>query len=128
MKRLSLVMLVLMAFGSLAFAQKSGSSAPSMRVQSGDYSADVSSEGWALNGGSGNRTHMIFVSFPDGFTDPPKVSLSITKMDSAPGKDGNMRISVKADKITRDGFVIKINTWGDSRVAGVEGNWVAVGR
>ncbi len=97
-------------------------------LQSGTFSANVSSESWTLNGGSGSRTHIVFVKFQKPFTAPPTVTLSLTGYDGAAGKDGNVRVSIKHENISREGFVIKVSTWGDSRLTGVEGSWIASGK
>ncbi len=97
----------------------------SQQIQSGDFAAGVNSEGWSLNGGSGSRIHLVFVKFEKPFTDAPQVIVTLTLCDGAPGKDGNVRLSMKPENISRSGFVIKISTWGDSRVTGVEGSWMA---
>ena len=97
----------------------------SQMMTSGDFTANVNSEGWNLNGGSGSRVHMVFVKFQKAFAKEPKVMVALTSYDGAQGKDGNVRVAVKAEQVTREGFTVKIMTWGDSRVAGVEGNWFA---
>jgi len=94
-------------------------------MQKGEFQANVNSEGWSLNGGSGMRTHLVFVKFGKAFTKDPMVSVSMTSFDAAPGKDGNVRMAIKPEQVTREGFTVKISTWGDSRVAGMEGTWVA---
>ncbi len=91
----------------------------------GTFTGDVTADGWSLNGGSGTRTHTVFVKFAKAFPKTPMVSLSLTSYDGAAGKDGNVRVSVKADQITREGFAVIVSTWGDSRVAGVAGNYIA---
>jgi len=91
----------------------------------GAFSADVNSEGWSLNAGAGTRQHIVFVRFSRPFAEQPVVILSMTSLDGAPSRDGNIRVALKADNITRDGFVVKISTWGESRLAGIEGSWLA---
>jgi hypothetical protein len=114
--RITLLVAMLLLVASTSFGQM---------MMKGDFSANVSSEGWNLNGGSGNRVHMVFVKFPKAFAKEPMVMVSMTSYDGAPGKDGNVRVGVKAEQVTREGFTVKVTTWGDSRVAGVEGNWFA---
>jgi hypothetical protein len=114
--KLTLLVGTLLLVASAAFGQV---------MMKGDFSANVNSEGWTLNGGSGNRIHMVFVKFPKAFAKEPMVTVSLTSYDGAPGKDGNVRVGIKADQITREGFTVKVTTWGDSRVAGIEGNWFA---
>jgi len=95
------------------------------QLAEGRFAADVSSEGWSLNTGSGTRQHIVFVRFSKAFVEMPAIVLSLTAVDGAPAHDGNVRVALKADNITRDGFVVRISTWGDSRVAGIEGTWLA---
>lgn len=102
--------------------------AHSQQLARGEFAAGVTSEGWSLNAGTGTRNHVVFVRFPKPFAEQPSVVLSLTSVDGAPAKDGNIRVALKADNITREGFVVKISTWGDSRVAGMEGTWLAFGR
>ncbi|MFN0158802.1 MAG: H-type lectin domain-containing protein [Bacteroidota bacterium] len=97
-------------------------------TQKGDFIANLNSENWTLNAGSGMRTHIVFVKFSTPYTEAPSVLLSLTGYDGKAGKDGNSSVLLKAENITRDGFVIKIATWGDSRVVGVEGSWLAFGK
>lgn len=119
MKRLVLVFTLVFIFAVAAFGQN---------MQKGDFLANINSENWTLNSGSGMRTHIVYVKFTKTYTEAPTVMLTLTSYDGAAGKDGNARVSLKTENITRDGFVIKVGTWGDSRVAGVEGSWMAFGK
>lgn len=111
--------LVVLLMTATAYAQ---------HLEQGGFAADVNSEGWSLNSGTGARNHIVFVRFPKPFSEKPSVLLSLTSIDGAPARDGNVRVTLKADNVTRDGFVVKISTWGDSRLAGIEGSWLASGR
>jgi hypothetical protein len=113
MRRLALVLL--MSIGT-AYGQQ---------LAQGGFAADTNSEGWSLNSGAGMRQHIVFVRFPRAFAEQPTVVLGLTGVDAAPARDGNIRVALKADNITRDGFVVKVSTWGDSRIAGIEGTWLA---
>ena len=97
-------------------------------VQKGDFSANIASENWMLNGGTGTRTHIVFVKFVKPFASIPTVMVSLTGYEAASGKDGNVRVSIKPENISRDGFVIRVSTGSDSRVAGVQGSWFAWGK
>jgi hypothetical protein len=106
----------LLLLSSVAFGQV---------LQKGDFAADTSSEGWSLNGGTGVRTHIIFVTFEKPFETIPAVVLSLSGYDAGIGKDGTVRVNLKTEKITREGFVVKVQTRADSRVGAVYGNWMA---
>lgn len=94
-------------------------------MQKGDFQADQSSEGWTLASGTGTRSHIVFVSFDKAFTSTPTVMVALTGYDGVGGKDGTMRVALKPEKITKEGFVVKVQTWADSRVNGVFGSWIA---
>ncbi len=112
----ALVLAALLVIASTGYSQMTAT---------GSFTGDVTASGWSLNGGSGTRTHTVFVKFTKPFSKAPMVLLSLTSYDGAAGKDGNVRVSLKADQITRDGFAVIVSTWGDSRVAGVGGNYIA---
>ena len=111
-----LVLAALLLVSSVSFGQV---------IQKGDFVANVNSEGYSLNGGSGQRAYSTFIKFTKAFTKDPMVMVSLTSYDGAPGKDGNVRVAVKAESVTKEGFTLKVSTWGDSRVTGVEGSWIA---
>lgn len=114
--KLALLALAVMLLAAPSFGQV---------MMKGDFIANVNTEGWNLNSGNGYRTHVMFVKFPKAFAKEPTVMVTLTSYDGAAGKDGNVRVSIKADQITREGFTVKTMTWGDSRLAGVEGSWFA---
>jgi hypothetical protein len=117
MKQLLLISaIVLLMLSALAFGQT---------FHKGDFSADLNSEGWSLGSGVGVRTHIIFVTFERPFESVPTVVVALSGYDAGTGKDGTVRVSLKTEKIARDGFVIKVQTWGDSRVSAVNGSWIA---
>lgn len=94
-------------------------------IRQGEFSADVNSDGWTLAKGSGARTTSIFVTFDDPFDTPPNVVLTLTGYEMKPGTDGAVRVSIKPEKVTKGGFIIKVHTWGDSQVTAVSGTWMA---
>lgn len=119
MKRIAFALAAIMLVSTVALAEN---------LQKGDFSANFNSENWTLNSGTGQRTHIVYVKFNKTYESQPTVLLTLTGYDGAAGKDGNIRVSMKVENVTRDGFVVKIMTWGDSRVAGVDGTWLAFGK
>lgn len=75
--------------------------------------------------GQGRREARRPVAFTGRFRSPPvvQVSLSMWDVDSAQ----NMRVDISADAITAEGFDLVFRTWGDSRVARVRADWLAIG-
>ena len=116
MKTLFALMAALFLFCTAGFSQT---------FQQGDFSGDVNSEGWSLSKGTGARNHIIFVSFNKAFDSPPNIVLSLTGYEMKPGTDSAVRISLKAEKVTKSGFIVKIYTWGDSEINSASGTWLA---
>lgn len=75
--------------------------------------------------GEGPRLVRYPVRFDETFLDPPTVHVALGMWDS----DGaaNQRLDVAADRITTSGFEIVFRTWGDSRIARVRAEWLAIG-
>ncbi|NPV11531.1 MAG: hypothetical protein HPY57_07055 [Ignavibacteria bacterium] len=40
-------------------------------------------------------------------------------------KTTNLRYKVEATTVSRDGFALKITTWGDTKIFGIGGFWIA---
>jgi hypothetical protein len=116
MRTLWMATAALLLLSATAFAQN---------IRQGEFSADVNSDGWTLAKGTGARTSTIFVAFDDPFDSTPNVVLCLTGYEMKPGTDGAVRVSLKTDKVTKAGFMIKVHTWGDSQVTAVSGTWMA---
>ena len=116
MKKFGLVIVLFLVMGvASTYAQE---------VQSGTFSANSTNQGYTLNKESGDRTYSIEVNFPEGFNVKPNIILSVSNIDA--DKDTNLRYDVVAKAISRDGFVITIKTWSDSKIYGISGSWMAV--
>ena len=117
MKIYSMAFLVLILFFSAnaLFAQE---------IQMGKYSINNSTPNYTLDKSSGDRSMTIDVNFVKGFDKKPTVMLSVTNLDA--GINSNIRYSVDAISVSRDGFTIKISTWSDSIINGISGHWVAI--
>lgn len=75
--------------------------------------------------GDGPRQARVPVKFSDRFVSPPAVYVSMGMWDTS--SDFNQRADLRAEDITRDGFVIVFRTWGDSQVARIRADWMAIG-
>ena len=82
-------------------------------------------DGGAMWTGDGARELRRVVEFDEPFlTDPiVQVSLSMWDMD----QKSNQRADLSAELVNREGFVIVFRTWGDTRVARVRADWLAIG-
>jgi len=92
-------------------------------IQSGKFTANASTEGYTLNKNSGDRSVSIEIAFPKPCETKPVIVLSVTSIDA--DKSTNVRYSVEAVSVSRDGFTIKVSTWSDSKIHGVTGQWIA---
>jgi hypothetical protein len=93
------------------------------QIMSGKYAASTSSAGYTLDKGSGDRTYTVEISYPTGFDKKPTVVANVSTVDAE--KSANVRYSVEVTAVSRDGFIIKITTWGDSKLYGIGGSWIA---
>ncbi|GFE65278.1 H-type lectin domain-containing protein [Litoreibacter roseus] len=77
---------------------------------------------WA---GTGPREHREAVTFDPPFHDAPSVQVSMSMWDT--DSQTNHRMDISAENITSAGFDLIFKTWGDSRVARVRVDWLAIG-
>jgi hypothetical protein len=92
-------------------------------IQSGKFAVNSSTNGYTLNKNSGDRSVSIEITFPKPCETKPVVVLSVTSVDA--DKDTNVRYSVEAVSVSRDGFTVKISTWADTKIHGISGQWIA---
>ncbi len=76
--------------------------------------------------GEGPREAVTKVAFTEAFFEPPMVHVSISMWDI--GGDTNQRADLRAEEITCEGFNLVFRTWGDSRVARIRADWMAIGQ
>ena len=74
----------------------------------------------------GPREAVTHVDFAAAFFEPPMVHVSISMWDT--DGDTNQRADLRAENITRAGFDLVFRTWGDSRVARIRADWMAIGQ
>ncbi len=75
--------------------------------------------------GDGPREKRRSVTFAEPFRSLPMVQVSISMWDM--DGDTNQRADLRAEKITEKGFDLVFRTWGDSRVARIRADWLALG-
>ena len=75
--------------------------------------------------GDGPRESQQKIQFGEVFLTAPMVQVAISMWDM--GGDTNQRADLRAEKITPKGFLMVFRTWGDSRVARIRADWIAVG-
>ena len=82
-------------------------------------------DGGAMWTGSGPRESRHIVSFRDKFLEPPSVMASISMWDL--DQKTNTRADISAENVTTKGFHLVFRTWGDTRVARIRADWLAIG-
>lgn len=95
----------------------------SAQTQSGDFFFDKSAPGFNLDKNNGMRFVEREINFPVPFETKPTVYVTVTVLDAA--SKSQIRYSVEPKGVSRDGFVVKISTWGDTQINGIGGNWFA---
>ena len=114
MKKITILMVLIFSFAVLLSAQE---------MQSGQWRITQSESGFTLNSGNGDRIMQKEVRFAKPFESMPDVSVTVTFLDA--DKNQNVRYDVKAINVSRDGFVIRIKTWNDTKIFGMGGYWFA---
>ena len=119
MKKTQLISTILLSFLLVA-------SLNAQSFQMGKFSANYKSEGYGLNKGDGPRSHTIEVRFEKPFETTPEFLLSVTHVN-VETKDGvRVRYEVETKGVSRDGFIIEMSTWDDSKVHELRGKWMAL--
>ncbi|RME14637.1 MAG: hypothetical protein D6801_08895 [Alphaproteobacteria bacterium] len=75
--------------------------------------------------GQGEREARRAVAFSEPFLSAPVVQVGISMWDADSGR--NPRMDIMAENVTPAGFDIVFRTWGDSRIARVRADWLALG-
>jgi len=75
--------------------------------------------------GAGPRSSRHTVQFSRPFKAAPAVTVGISMWDIA--HDAHTRADIRAENITHESFEIVFSTWGDTRVARIRADWMAIG-
>jgi hypothetical protein len=120
MKKVLCLITIVLAFGLIttALAQT--------KVLSGKWGASKSTENYTLADNTGERSVTLSVNFLEPFENKPDVALGVTVLDASSEK--NVRYRVETLSISRDAMTIKISTWGDTKIYGISGYWLAHGQ
>lgn len=82
-------------------------------------------DGGAMWTGKGRRELRRVIEFSEAFSAPPAVTVGLSMLDM--DQASNHRVDICAETVTEAGFVIVFRTWGDTRVARVRADWMAMG-
>ncbi len=92
--------------------------------ETGKFSVDSSTPGYTLNKGDGERTVTLEVKFTKKFTSKPDLIFAVNIVDA--NKECNLRYAVESSFVSAEGFLLKVKTWGDSKINQLSGSWIAV--
>ena len=100
------------------------------KVLSSSVGVGILTEGWNLAtcetiSPDEVRTYILHVPFDTPFASPPVIQIGLTGFDF--DQSDSSRLTVKAEKITEEGFNAVISTWAATHVYAVEFNWLAIG-
>jgi hypothetical protein len=115
MKKLLLTLGLLLMVSAVAFSQT--------QVLSGDWGGNQETKYYTLHENTGERVFTVEVNFLKPFEDKPDVVVGVSAIDAVSGS--NLRYSLKAKSVSRDGFTVEVKTWGDSKILSIGGFWVA---
>lgn len=94
------------------------------QVQTGTYRFDRNLSDYTLDKNDGDRVVQMEVSFPKPFEVKPEVLVSVNFIDG--DKATNLRYEVKTLSVSRDGFLVQVKTWSDTKIFAIGGGWMAV--
>jgi len=115
MKKLLLVVTVLLFVCANSYAQSS--------VQSSWFYYTKDSPNYTLNANQGKRIVEFEVTFAKPFDKKPKVVIMPSLLDAE--KATQVRYSIRATGVSRDGFVLLAEVWGDTQLNAIGGFWLA---
>lgn len=82
-------------------------------------------DGGAMWTGEGPRELRRVIEFAEPFRSSPVVQVSVSMWDF--DRHANQRADISAEMVNPEGFVIVFRTWGDTRVARIRADWLAIG-
>ena len=83
-------------------------------------------DGGVMWTGEGDRESRHIVTFKQPFQLPPVVQVGISMWDT--DHQANARADLTTEAITQTGFHLVFKTWGDTRVARIRADWMAIGQ
>ncbi len=75
--------------------------------------------------GEGPREARKHVEFSEQFASPPTIQVGFALWDM--DHSANIRADLSHENVTETGFDVVFRTWGDTRVARMRANWMAIG-
>lgn len=82
-------------------------------------------DGGVMWTGQGPRESRHVVTFSERFKAAPSVMVGMSMWDL--DQKTNPRADISAENVTATGFHLVFSTWGDTRVARIRADWMAIG-
>ena len=92
-------------------------------VQSGTYYYTKDSPNYTLNANQGKRIVEYEITFNKPFDKKPSVVIMPSLIDAESATQ--IRYNIRASGISRDGFVLLAEVWGDTKFNSIGGFWLA---
>jgi hypothetical protein len=115
MKRVLTILVIVLFASAYSYAQ--------VQVQSGTYFYDKNVKGYTLHENQGKRLVEYEISFTKPFEKKPKVVIMPSLMDAQQATQ--IRYNIRATGVSRDGFVLLAEVWGDTQLNAIGGFWLA---
>lgn len=93
------------------------------KILSGAWYVNQTIPSFSLDKNTGERSATLEINFDKRFNVKPNIFLSLSQLDAS--KESNLRYRIEAVSVTREGFVLKISTWADSKLFSLSGYWLA---
>lgn len=115
----------LISFLTLAFILSLCTLSYAQTVEDGKFLLNKKNHSnYTLNKNEGERVITLEVKFNNSFPSKPKVIVAINTVDA--DKNHNVRYSAEALFASTEGFILKVKTWGNSKILSIGGQWLAV--
>ncbi len=115
MKKLLLVITVMFFVCANSYAQSV--------VQSGNYFYSKDSPNYTLHANQGKRIVEYEITFTKAFEKKPNVVIMPSLIDAE--RATQIRYNIRATGVSRDGFVLLAEVWGDTQLNSIGGFWIA---
>jgi len=116
MKKVFASLVILLFAASLSYGQAA-------QIQSGTFFYSKDNQNYTLHANQGKRIVEYEITFPKPFEKKPKVIIMPALIDAE--KSTQVRYNLRASGVSRDGFVLLAEVWGDTQFNAIGGFWLA---
>ncbi|MBX2975765.1 MAG: H-type lectin domain-containing protein [Ignavibacteriaceae bacterium] len=88
------------------------------------FSYDYTLSGYNLDKYSGERVFTQSIKFKNKLDYIPEIIFNVNSIDAS--SQDNLRYRIEATMVTSEGFLLRIKTWGNSKIFSIAGHWQAV--